>query len=194
MYTSMDQAILGYKSMHELANSEIRLGHYEAAKEWWLKALEVEPRSFSSVIELIGAAISAKDFPVANAMLDSVLQSEGYCLTWAQFQYKQQEAIMGPGGGLNFLTTFVDHNPDAHAVRLELATQLIERKKPNDAIPHLLRLDDFGVPPASFKMGQLCMAAGDFDGAYHWMQRASLLDPGNDEARETMQKLAKATA
>ena len=95
---------------------------------------------------------------------------------------------------MEFLATFLDRNPDAHAVRLVFATKLVEGGKPNDAVPQLLRLDSLNVAPAALQLGKLCMATGDFNGAVVWMQRVLQLDPGNPEATELIGKLRLAAA
>ena len=194
MYTSMDRGILSFRSMHLLGRAELGLKHYDLAREWFLKSLEAEPGYPFPVLDLYDAAVSAKDFPTANAMLEKVRASEGFSMTWARMMSQQQDAIMGPGGGLEFLRSFLERNPEAHGTRLVFAMQLIDAGRPNDAVPHLCHLDELGIAPAAFHMGKLCMALGDFGGALSWMQRADQLEPGNPETMEMIEKLRKAAA
>ena len=192
--TSLDHRIFGYKSMRVLAQAEFGLGNYGAARDLWLQAAAAMPKDLSSTVELASAATEVKDFPTASAMIDRVRDVMGFGNIWVNLSIPFQDAIGGPGSGFRFIAGLLEKNPEYHDVRLTLAEHLIEAGLPNDAVPHLLFLDDRGLPQASYHMGKLCLVSGDMKGALTWMERSQELNPAHIETNETIEKLRLAIA
>ncbi len=116
--SSMDQGIFGFKSMLHLGMAEMGLGHYEVAKGLWLKTMEVAPYWAIAVPEMFDAAMKAKDYPVANAMMERIKANDGFGQFWAACMSDYQDAVVGPGGGIGFLSSLIEQQPGYHGVRL----------------------------------------------------------------------------
>lgn len=82
IYTSVDRGILGYKTMHNLAQVEAQLGNYEGALKWFSKAVECAPEFRPSAFSLFDLALQHGDLKTAKRMLSFIESQEGQSPSW----------------------------------------------------------------------------------------------------------------
>ena len=172
-FTSMDYGIQGFKSMCQLGRAELGLGNYQQAKEWWLKAIGLEPHDLASIDLLTHASIEARDYSVTEHVINHLFAVEGPIQHWAALAGDYQIARLGPHADLQFLTSFVADNAQVLPVRFELAQRLIKCNFRNDAVQHLTFLAEKGVVPAIRELVRLSEEGGDADAQAFWSARLS---------------------
>ena len=191
-FSSVDMAILGYKTFHNLASVCQALGDYDAAVGWWRRSLADASHFSPSAFDWFDAAVAKGDFPGAREALGAVEKAEGLSENWTRMGVRLAEAENGTNGGANFLENLVSQQPQALSARLQLARQLLESGRENEAQPHLVQLASSGVSEAAFFLGVLHTRQGDLNGALHWMERALALNPSHIQTLEQVENLKKA--
>jgi glycosyltransferase involved in cell wall biosynthesis len=88
-YNSIDRGVMGFKTMHNLAMVEADRGDYDAARHWYLKAMEQAPEFRPSAFALFDLARQRGDLNTAKSVLSFIESSEGKSESW----HKMREAL-----------------------------------------------------------------------------------------------------
>jgi GT2 family glycosyltransferase/Tfp pilus assembly protein PilF len=85
-YSSIDRAIVGYKTMHNLAGVENQRGDYDSARHWYLKAVEAAPEFRPSAFCLFDIAKERGDLHTARQMINFIESQEGRSESWQKMR------------------------------------------------------------------------------------------------------------
>ena len=185
---SLDIGILTFKRLQNLASVKHALDDYKGAKEAWLEAFKINPRSLVSLLALFDAALSKGDIHTARDVCDTFVQSEGPTVEWAELRARLAEESEA-GSALAALDRMTQELPQAIGPRLMLARTLLQRQHMDAAIHQLRILDQQNVAEAAFFLGIAHLQAGDAEAALRYTERAVELNPGHQPSREQRDKL-----
>ena len=203
-FSSVDTAILGYKTWHNLAGacllagseaesgSDVRRSGYEEAKGWWLKAVDSQPSFLPSVQALFQAALEIGDYATAHRMTVHAHSVTGSSEAWAEMAVRLAEKAEGKASAENVLHQAIAREPEAVGPRLVLSRRLLNEGNEREALPHLKRLAAAGVAESAYFLGVSAIRHGNYPEALEWMGRALELNPGHEETRRQADSLRAA--
>ena len=193
-FSSVDQGIFGFKTLHNRAEVDFQLGDYESAKAGWMTALDKAPGFIASVLCLFEAALAVQDFRTAKAMHDQVLQQQDYSQMWSQMTMRFGESVLGEGFAFELLRQAFDSNPHFFEPRLEYCRRLLNTGRESEAFHHLLFLQERGCAEAAHYLGVSRVQVGDLKAARNWFVRAQALNPDHQQTVESLTKVEEALA
>jgi len=180
-FTSVDQGILTFKTLHNRAEVDLQLGNYHEAKAGWLSALDASPQFLVSAVTLFSAALSVADLATAREMLDRIQIAEGHGLNWTQMAVRYGELINGQAGANDLLVRAFESDPRAIEPRLEYARRLIAAGQDGAAAQQFHYLQQMGVAEAAYALGIIEFKNSRLKSALGWMTRALALNPGHED-------------
>lgn len=189
-FSSVDRGILGFKTMHNLAQVDMLCNDYQSARDWWRKAADAAPEFLPSVFCLFDAAVELKDFRTAAEMHARVKAAEGYSSSWAKMAVKYGEAVGGQQMALDLLTQALQEKPNAHFVQLEIGRILLDRGDPR-ATAIFDALSTAGIAEGAYLRGIAAIRQGQFAVALAAMRRALELNPGHKETIKQIEGLVE---
>lgn len=184
-FTSIDPAILGYKTRHNLALVELAKGDYAKARDHWLQALESSGKQ-EIASTLFDTAMDHLDIETARQMLRWTIQHNGLSEAWANIVCR-----LSIYAGLDpaiYLRQALESEPQNLGVHKVLSTELLNSGRHEEALPHLHYLQANGIAEGAYFLGILSQEMGDFAKAEGWYQRAHHLNPGH---QDTITRLAQ---
>ncbi len=184
-FTSIDPAILGYKTRHNLALVDLSRGDYEAARGHWIAALEGSGRP-EIASTLFDTAMDRKDVETGKQMLSWTLQRSGFSEAWAAMACRL--AVFAGLDPAVYLRQAVEDDPRNMGVRKVLATELLNSGRREEAVLHLDFLQACGVAEGAYFLGLLAEEAGDSGRALAWLERALELNPGHADTAERVKR------
>jgi tetratricopeptide (TPR) repeat protein len=190
-FSSVDQGILGFKTLHNRSEMDMAMGNYAEAKAGWMAALEQAPTFLVSAVTLFDAALSMRDLPTAREMIDRVGTVEGCSDTWTQMTVRFGEAHGGGNTVADLLVSAFETNPRAFAPRMEYVRRLLAGGQDGAAIPHLHFLEERGVAEAAFVLGVIETKQRRPKQAMVWMERALVLNPGHEDTLKHVAMLSE---
>ena len=191
-FSSVDMGILGFKSWHNVGGVCMAMGDYEEAKRWWMKALDAEPGFLMSAFALFDAALSQSDYPTARDMVTRIYTAEGPSENWASMSVKLEMTYSGPEQAGKLLERAVVEAPEAIGPRLVLVRRLLQCEQEQEAMPHLLHLNEAGVAEAAYFLGVAAIRRNELQAALAWMERALAINPGHLETQQQIGNLKRA--
>lgn len=188
MLTSLDPGILGYKTRHNLALAYMAEEDYTSARGQWVQAIE-QGNKADMAFFLFDAALVNNDLSTAKNMLTWVTEHLGQGESWANMTIRLADLVgIDPMPQLASVLTAKAGNI---GVRKVYATHLLHTGRAQEAVPHLDRLQQEGVPDGAFFLGALAEQVGESAKALAWYQRAAELNPDHEETKLRILRLAR---
>jgi len=184
-FSSVDQGILGYKTLHNLAAEHWAMGDYSAAKSRWEQSLSDQFMP-EIVVMYAQAALSQGDFEAVKYLLSQAIRLRDYVSWIPVHSIVMQKFGLSPIPGIQHELESAPH--DSH-LRLSLAQSLLEEGRKDQAVPHLLWLDQQDLPHGAYFLALLSDEQGDIPKARAWVARAAALNPDHEGTKELQQKL-----
>jgi len=176
---------------HKLGWLWLEDDNYTEARIWWLRALEVDPKSVPNLVSLGEAAIKVGDWSTARRMMDVLHTADGVDEAWTNLAMRYHAAVAGPESVNDFLQRTMAAEPRAYTARLIWAQKLLESGRQAEAYDHLLYLGARDVPAAAFYLGLIARQQGDLQSALVWTERAARLNPNHPETQYLLWELRK---
>ena len=189
IFTSMDTAIMGYKTFHNLAGVCATLGNYDEAVNWWKKAVETAPEHLPSAFELFSAAIQKGNAQSAVFALGFVFNREGPSENWSKMRETHADRFLDSDTATELLRIDAQKFPSDFGPGIVFARRLLKSGRVDEAVPLLRQLNGLDCAEAAFLLGVGATRSGDFQNALKWMERANELNPGHMETLEQIQNL-----
>lgn len=189
-FKSVDIGIVGFKRDHNLAAVCWELGDYAAAKHYWTRSIEVNPKFSQSALSLFDAALAARDQAQANACVAHLLQHNGPDEYWASCGEKLELRFSGPAAAEAWLRQACHNYPRAAGPALCLSRLLCRTGRELVAEPMLVALAEAGYAEAAFMLGVTSNRKSDLEAALKWFEKAALLNPGHPGTREQIRLLS----
>lgn len=190
-FSSIDVSILSYKSMHNLGNIELDLGCYEAARSWWIKAIEVAPHFMPSIEVLFHCALERRDLEMAVWSLQAAATANAL----SSCVERMQRALFDVARALEQSLAGLKGSMNGHVHQsgsLSQAKHLLASGKEEEALPNLKALAGEGVAEAAYYLGVHSVRTGQLGQALVWMEKARELNPSHEPTKEQVSRLKEA--
>ncbi|MBX3117428.1 MAG: glycosyltransferase [Fimbriimonadaceae bacterium] len=188
VFTSLDPAILSWKTRHNMALAYLAKKNYAMARDNWKMGLQDSGKP-ELAMTLFDCAMENDDLPTAKEMLDWTVKNLGFVEPWANMVGRLSEHA-----GLDPMVhwhTVLHMQPENTGVRKVLARHLLNAGHAEAAIPHLDILQQAGEAEGAYFLGVLAKETGDLEKARAWLEQAHALDPEHSDTTSTMHKNRK---
>ncbi|MCE9558044.1 MAG: glycosyltransferase [Armatimonadetes bacterium] len=188
-YSSYDVAIVGHKTLFNLASLYAQIGNYPRAKELWLQSLASSAGFTPSAFALFDAALACGDNKAARDATQHVRSVEGISTNYLSMTEKFLLATDGVPAALRALETAVaecQHRDDAH---LYLVKFMLNHDLEHLAEPRLRHLASRNIPDASYFLGIFHLRRGQSELAKAHFERVLELQPGHEDSLKHLLQL-----